>query len=168
MANTGNLYTSTVYSAGTWSNFTTTRLNTSDNSYASAVGTTYSTGVLGDFNISIPSEATILGISLSLEFSAGNASHTGYIRAELSGDAGGVYASPLEYSVTGTTDQVILYGGDTDLWGDTWTPSEFSNSNFRIRLSGKTNNAAGACRLDQVTLVIYYSVQSANFFQFFN
>ena len=131
MSDTGVLVSGAVTTPGSWFNLTSARINTSDNSYASTLGSSYGTpGQINDFGISIPSYATIDGILISTEMSCSALAYDAYIKMDLSYDGGVNYTAELENSTTGQTDVTRSFGGATVTWGRSWTASELSNANF--------------------------------------
>jgi len=60
-------------------------------------------------------------------------------------------------------DNNYYLGGPTDTWGHTWTPSQLSNANFRVRLTGATtwddpeNDDVVRIRIDWIPVRVYYT-----------
>lgn len=63
---------------------------------------------------------------------------------------GAVKLVPLTTVLTGHT-----LGGTGDLWGETWSPADFIDGSFGIRLDGFVNQAANVLELDAVTVTIH-------------
>jgi hypothetical protein len=58
-----------------------------------------------------------------------------------------------------TTDTYLSYGDATELWGETWTPSDINASDFGTALSGKeTQGNIFTLNVDHVRITIYYSL----------
>ncbi|MBU2018172.1 MAG: T9SS type A sorting domain-containing protein [Bacteroidetes bacterium] len=57
-----------------------------------------------------------------------------------------------------------IYGGSNDLWGENLNCTNVNNSNFGVRISAISDNAAGISdkipEIDQVQLTIYYSLSA--------
>ncbi len=117
------------------------------------------------YNFSIPSGSIIKGIVVRLDawlsgYSCGTGWGVGYLGVELSGD-GGINWTPAQ----NTTDQMVgsettyLLGGESATWSRTWSAGDFSNANFRVRISC---HATGDCQgyrdfyLDWVPVDVYY------------
>ncbi len=159
MADTGYKTTGAVVSMGLWNSFTTTRLNTADDSRATAVGTTFRVGTLNNYSFGIPSGATIDGIEVNTEFSTDSAGATATLQISLSWDNGTTYTTAKSDTVTGsTTDKNSTLGGSTDTWGRTWTDSEFANGTFLVKVEGKSSSGVQACRLDFLQIKVYYTL----------
>jgi len=110
---------------------------------------------------SIPTGATITGIKVDFKAKRSSASVTvrddqfllrkNYI---LTGDS---KATSVDW---GTTSQIRTYGGNTDLWGTTWTPAEVNNIGFGFNARGwrNTGTANVTCYVDYVGIYIYYTL----------
>lgn len=111
-----------------------------------------------DFDMSIPSDATITGIEVSL---SGFASHPF-----------AVYDSTLRltkaYNMVGVNvpdsaswqvqDENRLYGTGLGLWGESWTPAEINDPGFGIMF--KVFNASDSSpvyKLDVVSITVHYT-----------
>jgi hypothetical protein len=60
-------------------------------------------------------------------------------------------ASPLAWS---TTDGYTVYGGPTNLWGQTWTVADVNATNFGAALSARVQN--GTARVDHMRVSIFW------------
>ena len=161
MADTGFKTTGAVVSAGTWTNMTTTRINTADNSRATMTGTAFVTATLNNYAFGIPSGATIDGIEVNTEFSTDYSFAVATLQLSLSWDNGTNYTTAKSDTVTGTTaDKNSTMGGSTDTWGRTWTDSEFANGTFLVKVEGKSSLLGTSCRLDFLQIKVYYTVPS--------
>lgn len=159
MSDTGFKTTGAVVSAGLWGNFTTTRLNTADDSRATAAGTTFRVGTLNNYSFGVPSGATIDGIEVNTEFSTDSAAATATLQISLSWDNGTNYTATKSDTVTGsTTDKNSTLGGAADTWGHSWTDSELANGTFLVKVEGKSSSAVQLCRLDFLQIKVYYTV----------
>ena len=77
------------------------------------------------FNFTIPDGSVITGIEVSVDnvTACGN-----WYVVELSGDDGATFTPPKQLPRCATP----TYGGPTDLWGYSWSPSSISNANFVV------------------------------------
>ena len=161
MADTGFKTTGAVVSTGTWSNMTTTRINTADNSRATMTGTTFAVATLNNYTFGIPSGATINGIEVNTEFSTSAVASTATLQISLSWDNGTNYTTAKSDTVTGsTTDKNSTMGGSADTWGRSWTDTEFANGTFLVKVEGKSSQALNNCRLDFLQIKVYYTTAS--------
>src|SRR3972149_5638528 len=91
-----------------------------------------------NFSFGLPGGATIDGIVVSVEMYSNSAlPYHCYIQAELSWNGGASYTTTGYYAITTTawSDEIHTFGGSTNTWGRSWTDTEFSNTNFRVRLT---------------------------------
>jgi len=158
MSDTGAKVCGTVESEAWWGSFTTTLINTSDDSRALHMGDIGAAAEISDFTFGIPGGATINGIEVVAEFSCSNATQTAFIDLSLSYDDGANYTPAKEESVTGVTDKSKTYGGPTDTWGRAWTAAEFADGTFRIKVLGFTSHGTYYCRLDYLYAIVYYTL----------
>jgi len=161
MSDTGFKTTGAVVSTGSWANLTTTRINTADNSRATAVGTTFIVGTLNNYSFGLSSGVTIDGIEVNTEFSTDSAAATATLQISLSWDNGTNYTATKSDTVTGSTnDKNSTLGGAADTWGRSWTDSEFANGTFKVKVEGKSSSAIASCRLDFLQIKVYYTAAS--------
>ena len=105
-----------------------------------------------DFGFSIPAGNAITGIQVKIEGSGSTAAGT--IEAALSWDQG-VSTTTVKTTTTLTTaDAVYRLGGASDTWGRSWSVSEFSNTNFRLRLVAKPSG--NTVRVDALQVKVFY------------
>ncbi len=159
-ANSGSVFVSVAgFNTVPWSQ--PQNAQSSDNSYAS-VGLSsfgpYSEGLKATgFGFSIPTIASICGIEVNVErsFSGSIPVSDFEIRVVKNNTVTGLnYASNLGWD---TTDMVVTYGSNSDLWGTTWTPAEINNSSFGGAVSASKNGPFSSSGLiDQITIKVFY------------
>ncbi len=168
MADTGLKVTGAIGYDGSWTNLTTTRINTSDNSRATTTSTVFDAGSMYNFTFGIPSGATIDGIEVQCEFNNSTAGRTSTIQFSLSHNNGTNYTATKSDTVVGTTDTTRTYGGATDTWGRSWTDSEFADGTFLMKMEGKTN-IGFTCQVDWLAVKVYYTAAGGGgFFSLLN
>lgn len=160
MAATAAKTAATVELSTGWTNCTAVRLATNDASRTTTTSTSYTTGFqISDFNFGLLSTYAIDGIAIAVDLSNSAAGQTSTVKCSLSWNDGTNWtADSSEQAVTGTTDAVKTYGGATDVWGRAWGYAELADGTFRVRVQGKSSSASYQCRIDQVTVTIYYHV----------
>lgn len=135
-----------------WTN--PTRAYTSDNLYAqgaSSVNHSYY-----GFGFALPLDAEVLGIWTRLDANASTATGVQQIRVEISRDSGVTWSNTGDATGDmGTAESTYTFGGDTDLWGLTWTPTNINN-NFRVRITAATSSSSRYDRLDWLRANISY------------
>lgn len=141
----------TVSGTGSWTN--PNNAFSSDNSYASGLMATsqiYSTFTLSGIG------ATIFGVEILIE--ANIVGMSGLINVDLSWNSGSTWTSTKSANYTaGAGDTVVTIGGSADTWGRSWSSSDFSDSNFRVRL---TNSSATNISVDHVQARVTFGNQS--------
>lgn len=109
-----------------------------------------------NFTFGVPSGATINGIEVFLNWSSGyNAGADTDV--DLSWNGGTNYTSAKTAVSSGQfpTETDTTLGGATDTWGRSWSDTEFSNTNFRVRLKG--TDVSGMTLVDYIKIKIYYT-----------
>jgi len=111
-----------------------------------------------DFNFNIPSDATIQGIEVRLDWWLDNTSGSNRMDVELSWDGGTHWTSAKTDSQETTSQHTVVLGGSEDGWGKStpWTPAHFSNGNFRVRLSTTSSSENRDFYLDWVAVQVTY------------
>jgi hypothetical protein len=89
-----------------------------------------------DYDFSIPSGATITGITVEIRRdseSGGDRIRDNVVMLVKGGSVVGTGKAISGNWSTSTT--TVSYGGQSDLWGTTWTPAEINSNNFGVALS---------------------------------
>lgn len=113
-----------------------------------------------NYSTSIKSSCAIKGIEVRLDWWVSTTFDTNGMSVELSWDGGMSWTSAKTDSQESSSEHVAVLGGPADTWGHSWTVSELSNANFRVRL---TCNCSGTwCYLrdfylDWVAVSVYYT-----------
>ena len=112
------------------------------------------------FGFSIPSTATIVGISVSVATGWNGVGGTFTNVRAVKG--GAIQSTDLASSTTwggsGVTDTV--FGGPSQLWGTTWTYSDINNSGFGVLVAGQGLSNSSAIRVYGFQITVYYTVPS--------
>lgn len=141
----------------------------SDNSRANAssliailTGDTYYLKATG-FNFSIPSYASICGITVEVECRATGLLLTAAVRDNEVKLIKGAVITGNNYALTGdwgSTDAYNSYGGTTDLWGTTLTPADVNASNFGVAFSARIIALVAvlpSAQIDHIRMKITYN-----------
>ncbi|MFW9875614.1 MAG: hypothetical protein ACFFG0_21130, partial [Candidatus Thorarchaeota archaeon] len=113
-----------------------------------------------NFNFNIPAGVSIEGIEVSIEGSSSQFGQYVGCNVRLSWNGGTAYSSSRSpQSWSSTSDYYRTVGSSTDTWGKPteWSVSDFSNSNFRVRLE-KTGSSFTTLRVDHIRIRVYYSI----------
>lgn len=113
----------------------------------------------GDFGIDYTSLAgSITGIELRGEIYNNNAPPSvTYMEIELSGDGGSTWVSNGHYVGINSNwvEDYWTIGNASDLWGGTWTSANFSDANFKVRLTFTADGSPYISELDYVQVRVY-------------
>ncbi|MEI7613217.1 MAG: hypothetical protein WCK63_09925, partial [Betaproteobacteria bacterium] len=161
--------TDTAISGGqSWSG--TSNAKSSDGNYATAtVDDNQFTNYLNctGYGFSIPSNATITGITVSVErktSSTSNSSVTSdYLVRAIKGGVIGSTDGSTGTSYT-TSDVVEDHGGATNLWGASWTPADINASTFGVAYAAQkptTKGSALTVSVDQIQITVSYTAPFA-------
>ena len=153
----------TGYGSIAWSN--PTNIYASENTRASVTlagltATNYLSA--SSFGFSIPSDATIVGITASIE-RIRNGGTTGAARDNVVSMVKGGTVTGDNKAATGTnwptSEAAATYGSATDLWGTTWTPSDINASNFGLVVAavGSTAGTDRVANVDQILINVAYT-----------
>lgn len=154
---TGFKTTGTVEVNTGWSNFTTARLNTSDNSRAACDSTCDNSddAQTSDYNFGVPSGSTINGIEVQVEANEAVSSGNIPLNISLSWNDGSNFTSTKTATVDGTTDVTYTLGGSTDTWGRSWSVAELADGTFRARFDKSTSS--DTLNIDYAHIKVYYT-----------
>jgi len=79
---------------------------------------------------------------------------------ELSWDGGASYTTSGKSIISAEEFSIQTLGGSTDTWGRTWSDTEFSNTNFRVRVEHEPNDGDWVL-LDHIQAKVYYTPNQA-------
>jgi hypothetical protein len=109
-----------------------------------------------DYGFSIASGCVIQGIEVRLDWWLLDAAGNNSIDVELSWDGGASWTAAKTDAVETTSEHTTILGGSADTWGRVWSPADFSNANFRVRLT--TNRTTPQTFfLDWVAVQVHYA-----------
>jgi hypothetical protein len=110
----------------------------------------------GNFGFSVPATNQITGVEV--KFEAQGSTAAGTISARLSWN-GGTNSTTLETTGTLTTSDVVYtLGSASDLWGRTWTNTEFNNGNFTLEFVSTVSG--NTVKVDAVMVRVYHQAVS--------
>ncbi len=85
-------------------------------------------------NIPIPGSSTITGITVRADIVVDSLTNSPFTAIQLSWDSGSSWTTAKSQSLTATGETTYTYGSAADNWGRTWSLSELSDANFRVRV----------------------------------
>lgn len=142
-----------------------TDLQVSDNSYYRAIYTGAGTNSFSfranTFNFTIPGTATINGFELLIERKRGNTGTGSCVdnTIQICNISTPVGTNKSTGTAFPTTDTNITYGGPTDMWGLSYTPSDVNSANFQVQIKVDTSVTSGTveAQFDLVQMTVYYT-----------
>jgi hypothetical protein len=87
-----------------------------------------------NFDFSIPSGATITGIEARLDGWADSTTDSPRFCVQFSWNNGSRWSEFRAATITATSEDTYLFGAPGQIWGRNWSPDEFNNGNFRMRV----------------------------------
>jgi PKD repeat protein len=109
-----------------------------------------------NYNFNIPAAAVIQGIQVRLDARADATSGSPKICVQLSWDGGTTWTTARSTTTLSTTEATYTLGNLSDTWGRTWTPGNFSNADFRIRVIDVAGSTSRDFFLDYVAVNVTY------------
>jgi len=113
-----------------------------------------------NYNVSLPGGATVTGIEARLDASVDSAaSNSPKICVQLSWDGGATWTTAKQTSTLTSSELTYILGSSSDTWGRTWTLTNLSNANFRVRVIDVASSSGANSRdflLDWVALRVTY------------
>ena len=110
-----------------------------------------------NYGFSLPAGATINGIEMNLVAKANSTSGTPKMCVELSWNGGTTWATAKSTNNLTTSSASYTLGGPTDTWGRTWSDTDFTDSNFRVRVINVASNTSRTFSLDYAGIKVYYN-----------
>lgn len=115
-----------------------------------------------NFNIPSPGSQPILGIEVRLDARVDAASGTRRMCVQLSWNGGASWTPAVQTSNLTTSEQTYLLGGSNNTWGRTWSPSDLTNGNFRVRVIDVSDNNSRDFYLDYVAVRVFTVASGTN------
>jgi len=109
-----------------------------------------------NYGISLPGTAVIEGIEIRLDAKVDSTSGAPKLCIQLSWDGGVSWTTAKSTGTLSTAEQTFILGSPADIWGHTWTPSQLSNANFRVRIIDVSSSTASDFSLDWIAVRVTY------------
>ena len=112
-----------------------------------------------DFGLGVPGTVSAVnGIQVRADVGMNNNGGTNQVCIELSWDAGATWTAPKSQALTGgSTITTYALGSASDTWGRTWIGANFSNANFRLRVTDVTSQPNKSFVLDYLAVQVTYT-----------
>lgn len=130
-------------------------LNSGSNKNTSCSNTGKDKHQFYNFNIAGLS-GTVQGIQVRLDARADSTSGSPKICVELSYNNGANWTAVKQTSTLSTTEATYNLGSSSDNWGRAWALGDFSNTNFRLRVTDVASNNSRDFYLDYITVSVTY------------
>jgi hypothetical protein len=114
-----------------------------------------------DYGINLPSGATVDGITVRLDAWVDGTFGSPFMCVELSWNGGASWTAAKTTSTLGTAEASFTLGGASDGWGRTWSATEMSDSNFRLRVTNVAGSSFRDFSLDWVAVDVAYTAPPA-------
>lgn len=110
-----------------------------------------------NYNFSVTSGSTISGLEVRLDNMVDDTSGTDPAMClELSWDGGTNWTVANATGILSTFENTLFLGSPTDTWGRTWSATDFSNANFRLRVTNIALTPQRDFSLDWVGVQVAY------------
>ena len=129
--------------------------NSGSNSKTSCTNNGKDKHLFYNFGTNIPG-TTILGIEVRLDARVDATAGSPHLCIQLSWNGGSSWTSAKQTSTLSTSEQSYILGSPSDNWGHSWTLSQLSNANFRVRIIDVASNTSRDFSLDWITVRITY------------
>jgi hypothetical protein len=133
--------------------------NSGSGSAADCTSTAKDRHLFYDYGFTITAGSTINGIEVRLDAWADKTNPGApFMCVELSWDGGNTWtAVPKSTPGLGKNEATFLLGSASDTWDRTWSNTEFTNANFRVRITNVSGNNTRDFRLDWVPVQVTYT-----------
>jgi len=112
--------------------------------------------VFSNYGLSIPSGATITGIEVRADARADATTGAPKLCVQVSWNGGATWTAVKSTPTLTTSEATYLLGGTADTWGRTWASGDFTNANFRIRVTDVAGNNSRDFSLDWLAVRVLY------------
>jgi choice-of-anchor B domain-containing protein len=112
-----------------------------------------------NYNMSLPGGATVTGIEVRLDALVDSTASAPKICVQLSWDGGTTWTTAKQTITLTTSEATYIVGSPSDTWGRTWTPTNLSNTNFRVRVIDIASSSGATSRdfsLDWIAVRVSY------------
>jgi hypothetical protein len=99
---------------------------------------------------------SVSGIEIRIDEALNNGSGTSNLCVELSWDGGTNWTAAKSVTLPGTAETSYFFGGIADTWGHSWTASQLSTANFRVRVTDATSQNNKDYRMDYLAARVVY------------
>ena len=110
------------------------------------------------YAIGLPGTVTSVdGITVRADVGMNNNGGTSVFCVQLSWDGGTTWTLAKTVTLSGAAVATYTMGAANDTWGHTWTATQTSTTNFRVRVIDATGNPNKDYRLDFLAVTVQYT-----------
>jgi hypothetical protein len=109
-----------------------------------------------NYGIALPTGASVQGVEVRLDSRVDSTSGSPKMCVQLSWDGGVSWTAAQATSTLTTTMATRTLGGVANTWGRTWTASELTNANFRVRITNVASSTSRDFSLDWIAVRVSY------------
>ena len=113
-----------------------------------------------NYGFSIPTDVTVTGIEVRLDARADSTSGSPRMCVQLSWNGGTTWTTAKATATLGTSMTTFTLGSATDTWGRTWSPTDFANATFRVRVINVAGSTSRDFFLDWVAVRPHYTTSA--------
>jgi cysteine-rich repeat protein len=117
-----------------------------------------------DFGFALNPAAIIVGIQVDIQkqvSASGQIAHDKAVRIVKGGTIGATDRSDANAWPTPTPPPTV-YGGPTDLWGESWTAADINASGFGVAISAKDSVSGALAQVDSFAITVFYALCGDN------
>jgi len=114
-----------------------------------------------NYGFSIPTGATVAGIEVRLDARADSTASSPRMCVQLSWDGGTTWTAAKATGTLSTSMNTFTLGSGADTWGRAWSPANFADANFRVRVINVASSTSRDFFLDWVAVRVTYSEGSS-------
>lgn len=132
-------------------------MNSGTDTSTSCTGAGKDSHLYSDYDFTIPITAVIDGIEVRLDARTDSSAGSPKMCVQLSWDGGVTWTAAQSTGTLSSAETTTILGGTADTWGRVWTPTEFSNTNFRVRVINVSSDPLRDFGLDWVAVRVYFT-----------
>jgi len=111
-----------------------------------------------NYGFSIPADAVIQGIEVRADWWLDSVDGTNSLAVDLSWDSGTNWTDLQTDTTEPTSESTVIFGGAGNTWGRTWSPNDFTDAHFLVRVNITTDQAdTRDFRLDWIAVQVTYN-----------
>ncbi len=132
-------------------------VNSGTNTNTSCTNTGKDRHIFNTYGFAIPAGSVVNGIRVRLDTRADATAGNPFMCVELSWNGGTSWTATKSTTTLTTAEATYLLGATSDTWGRTWASGDFSNANFRVRITNVASNANRDFSLDWAAVEVTYT-----------